>query len=184
MTTYAILMRGINVGGMNKVPMGKLKSLLEERGFEAVTTFMQSGNVILKSKLKAGPIARKIETVLPTSFTLDSSLIKVLALSADVLQAVVDRRPKGFGDQPKTYHSDAIFPMGITVAKAMTAFDPRDGVDTVWPGSGVIYHQRLSAVRTKTRLNKMMSSPLYKSMTIRSWGTTIKLLDLVKAADA
>jgi hypothetical protein len=46
-----------------------------------------------------------------------------------------------------------------------------------------MYSQRLSALRTKTRLNKMMSSPLYKSMTIRSWGTTLKLLELVKAID-
>jgi uncharacterized protein (DUF1697 family) len=63
----------------------------------------------------------------------------------------------------------------------MSAFDPREGVDTVWPGDGVIYHRRLSAMRTKTRMNKMMATPLYKSMTIRSWGTTLKLLDLVKA---
>jgi uncharacterized protein (DUF1697 family) len=182
-TTYVILMRGINVGGQNKIPMGKLKLFLEEQGFETVSTVMQSGNVILQSRLAAAPIARKIEKALPSAFTLDSSVIKVLALSTDQLQAVIDRRPKGFGDHATKYHSDAIFLMGIDSAKAMTAFDPREGVDTVWPGDGVIYSQRLSALRTKTRLNKMMASPLYKSMTIRSWGTTLKLLELVKATD-
>ena len=180
MTTYVILLRGINVGGQNKIAMGKLKLFLEEQGFEDVATFMQSGNVILRSKLKAGPIARKIEKALPSAFTLDSSQVKILALSGDQLQAVIDRKPNGFGDHPQKYHSDAIFPMEISVAKAMTAFDPREGVDSLWPGDGVIYHQRLSATRTKTRLNKMMASPLYKSMTIRSWGTTLKLLELVK----
>lgn len=180
MTTYVILLRGINVGGQNKIVMGKLKLFLEEQGFEDVATFMQSGNVILRSRLKAGPIARKIEKALPLAFTLDSSQIKILALSGDQLQAVIDHKPNGFGDRPEKYHSDTIFPMEISVAKATTAFDPREGVDTLWPGDGVIYHQRLSAMRKKTRLNKMMASPLYKSMTIRSWGTTLKLLELVK----
>ena len=70
--------------------------------------------------------------------------------------------------------------MGIDTASAMEVFDPRPGVDLIWPGDGVIYSQRLSAERTKSRLNKMMASPTYKSMTIRSWQTTLALLDLVE----
>jgi uncharacterized protein (DUF1697 family) len=70
--------------------------------------------------------------------------------------------------------------MGIEAATAMDAFDPRPGVDRVWPGDGVVYSQRLSAQRTKSRLNKVMASPAYKSMTIRSWATTIALLELLE----
>jgi uncharacterized protein (DUF1697 family) len=124
MTTYVILMRGINVGGKNKMPMSKLKQFLDEQGFENVVTFIQSGNVLLQSKLTAGTIARKIEKSLPSAFMLDSSLIKVLALSVEQFQAVIDQKPKGFGDHPAKYHSDAIFLMDIDSAKAMTAFDP------------------------------------------------------------
>jgi uncharacterized protein (DUF1697 family) len=82
----------------------------------------------------------------------------------------------GFREQPDRYHSDAIFLMGIESARAMEAFDPRPGVDRVWPGDGVIYSQRLSAQRTKSRHNKIMASPAYKSITIRSWATTMELL--------
>ena len=89
----------------------------------------------------------------------------------------------GFGDQPDKYHSDAIFLMDIDTTQAMPAFKPREGVDKVWPGDGVIYSQRLSALRTKSRLNQAMSSPLYKSMTIRSWSATIKLLDILEAKE-
>jgi uncharacterized protein (DUF1697 family) len=71
--------------------------------------------------------------------------------------------------------------MGISATDAMAAFDPREGVDRVWPGDGVIYSQRLSAERTKSRLSKVASSPFYKSMTIRNWATTTKLAEL--AAD-
>ena len=183
LTTYLVLFRGINVGGKNKVSMGELKTLLTELGFRNVTTYIQSGNAILQSELSAETIARKIETALPERFTLDTELIRVLVLSRAELQAAVDKRPKGFGDEPGTYHSDAVFLMGVDTADAMPAFSPREGVDQVWPGDGVVYSQRLSAERTKSRLNRIMSSPVYKSMTIRSWQTTIALMDLVRAVD-
>lgn len=183
LTTYLVLFRGINVGGKNKVSMGELKTLLTELGFRNVTTYIQSGNAILQSQLSAETIARKIETALPERFTLDTELIRVLVLSRAELQAAVDKRPKGFGDEPGTYHSDAVFLMGVDTADAMPAFSPREGVDQVWPGDGVVYSQRLSAERTKSRLNRIMSSPVYKSMTIRSWQTTMALMDLVRAVD-
>ena len=180
MTTYVVLMRGVNVGGKNKVPMSELKLFLAELGFGNVSTYIQSGNVILQSGLDAETLTEKIEDGLPSRFQLDSSIIKVLALSSDRLQAVVDNKPEGFGEQPEKYHSDAIFLMGIDAAQAMPVFTPREGVDTIWPGDGVIYSQRLSALRTKSRLNKIMTSPLYKSMTIRSWSTAMKLMDILK----
>ncbi|HEY5549775.1 MAG TPA: DUF1697 domain-containing protein [Candidatus Saccharimonadales bacterium] len=180
MNTYVILMRGINVGGKNKIPMAELKLFLEERGFSNVITYIQSGNVMLASDKPADKIKAQIEATLTKSFKLDSELIKVLVLSRKQFQAVIDHKPKGFGEQPEKYHSDVIFLMDIDSAQAMPIFAPREGVDTVWPGDGVIYSQRLSALRTKSRLNKVMTSPLYKSMTIRSWSTTTKLLKLLE----
>ena len=70
-------------------------------------------------------------------------------MTADQLRAVVKKRPAGFGDQPAKFHSDAIFLMGIDAADAMPAFTPKEGVDSVWPGDGVIYSQRLSARRPR-----------------------------------
>ena len=118
---------------------------------------------------------------MPKAFRLDSELIAVLVLSRAKLRSIVDHKPDGFGERPETYHSDAIFLMGIDPETAMRGFDPRPGVDSVWPGKGVIYAQRLSAQRTRSRLGKLMSTPAYKSMTIRSWATTMALLDLLEA---
>ena len=103
-----------------------------------------------------------------------------MVLSRNQLQAVIDNKPKGFGEQPMKYHSDAVFLMGIDSAQAMQVFDPREGVDKVWPGDGVIYSQRVSSQRTKSRLNKIVGTPAYKSMTIRNWSTTTKLLEILK----
>lgn len=183
MTTYLALLRGINVGGKNKVPMAGLKALLEEIGLEDVSTYIASGNAMFRSGLKASTIARRIEDGLTAKFKLDDDLIKVLVLSHDQLKAIVERRPKGFGDEPDKYHSDAVFLMDIDRDEAFAVFKPRDGVDKVWPGEGLVYSQRLSAERTKSRLSKIMESPLYKSMTIRSWQTTQKLLELLEATE-
>jgi uncharacterized protein (DUF1697 family) len=179
MNTYVVLLRGINVGGKNTVPMAGLKKCLEELGFSNVSTYIASGNVILESDKHPDEIRTLIEKVLPVRFKLDDELIKVLVLTHNQLQAVIDHKPEGFGEEPEKYHSDAIFLMGIDAAEAMSVFSPREGVDNVWQGDGVIYSQRLSAQRTKSRLNKIVATPAYKSMTIRNWNTTTKLLKLL-----
>lgn len=68
----------------------------------------------------------------------------------------------------------------LTVGEAMEQVELREGVDQAWPGTGVIYFARLSARRTESRMNRMMSGPIYQLMTIRSWSTTTKLLDLLE----
>ena len=183
MNRYLVLLRGINVGGKNKVPMAILREVLGELGYADVTTYIASGNVILSSSRKPDEIQRQIEDALPKAFRLDSDLIRVLVLSRAQLRAIVENKPKGFGNKPDTYHSDAIFLIGIDSETAMEVFDPHPEVDRVWPGDGVIYSQRLSAQRTRSRLNKAITTPLYKSMTIRSWTTTLALFALMAQPD-
>lgn len=184
MNTYVVLMRGINVGGKNKVPMADLRKCLDELGFSNVSTYIASGNIILDSDKKPDEIKPLIENALIKNFKLDSDLIKVLVLTHDQLQKVVSNRPKGFGDHPEKYHSDAIFLMEIDVEQARAVFSPREGVDKVWFDTNVIYSQRLSAERVKSRLSKIIGTPVYRSMTIRSWNTTTKLLQLLNARKA
>jgi uncharacterized protein (DUF1697 family) len=184
MSDCVALLRGINVGGKNNVPMARLRDVLEGLGFTGVATYIASGNVILESDRSADETRALIEAALPRHFALDDGLVRVLVLSRGQLQAIVDDRPAGFGSQPDLYHSDAIFLMGIEAAEAIAVFDPREGVDAVWPGDGVIYSQRLSSQRTRSRLSRMMGTPAYKSMTIRNWNTTTTLLEMLRARDA
>lgn len=176
---YVALLRGINVGGKNKIAMSELKTCFEKLDLTNVKTYINSGNVVFESNKKAKDIARQVETLLPTLFKLDSDLIKVHILSEKELEDVIKKAPKGFGAQPDTYHSDAIFLMNITPEEALTVFSPKEGIDMIWPGDGVIYSQRLSAQRAKSRLGKIIGTVPYKSMTIRSWSTTKKLAALL-----
>lgn len=182
MNRYVILLRGINVGGKNKVSMTELKSHLEKLDYTDVVTYINSGNVIVKSAKKPMTIKNEVEQAILANFTVDSELIKVLVLSHDQLKAVIDNKPKDFGEQPELYHSDAIFLINYDATDAMKVFDPREGVDKIWQGDGVIYSQRLSAERTKSRLARIIGTKPYESMTIRNWNTTTKLLALLDAA--
>lgn len=178
MQTYILLLRGINVGGNNKVPMSALKQHLQELGYSDVATYIASGNVIIKSHKHPKQIRIEIEAMLPHKFKIDTELIKVLVLTRAQLESVVAHKPKNFGDEPGKYHSDVIFLIDQQAEHVMPVFSPKEGVDTIWPGDGVIYSQRLSAQRTKSRLNKVMSSPFYKHMTIRNWNTVTKLVGM------
>ena len=51
-------------------------------------------------------------------------------------------------------------------------------------GRRVIYSQRLSAERTRSRLSKVMGTAAYKSMTIRNWNTTTTVLEMLQAREA
>ncbi len=73
-----MLLRGINVGGKNPVPMARLREVLGELGYEDVATYIASGNVILSSKHGPDRIKREIEAALPKAFKLHSELIAVL----------------------------------------------------------------------------------------------------------
>jgi uncharacterized protein (DUF1697 family) len=64
----------------------------------------------------------------------------------------------------------------------MRSVPTKPGVDEAHPGSGVLYFSRLTAKATQSRLNKIISSPIYPSVTIRNWNTTTKLLRLMEQA--
>lgn len=91
-----------------------------------------------------------------------------------------DRAPVGFGKRPDSFHSDAVFLKApLTAAKAMQVVRLRDGVDRAWPGTGVVYFERRSAERTRSKMSAIVGTPEYQRMTIRSWSTTTKLLALL-----
>ena len=177
-TTRAVaLLRGINVGGKNLVPMADLRASMEVAGYGEVRTYIQSGNVLFSTDEPVAGLEERVEAVLEARFGIP---ILVVIRTERQFRAVVAKAPDGFGQQPDTYHSDAVFLKApLTAAQAMKVVQCRDGVDRAWPGSGVVYFERLSAQRTKSKLNKIMVTPEYKQMTIRSWSTTTKLVILL-----
>jgi uncharacterized protein (DUF1697 family) len=65
---YVALLRGINVGGKTKVAMAALRDICESVGCEDVVTYIQSGNVVLKSKLSAEKLRAELEAAIAAEF--------------------------------------------------------------------------------------------------------------------
>lgn len=157
--------------------MNDLREAMESEGFDSVSTYIQSGNVIFESDSPRPSLEDRIEERLERRFGMG---LVVVVRSHQQLRNVVTKAPAGFGAQPEKYHSDVIFLKApLTAAQAMGVFDPREGVDQVWPGTGVVYSARLSERRAQSRLGRIVGTPEYQRMTIRSWNTTTKVLGLL-----
>ena len=176
---YVVLFRGINVGGRNKVPMADLREHLSA-DFANVRTYIQSGNVVLESDLSATKVAGQIDANLRSAFTIDSDLVRVLVLDPTSYGEVVADAPPGFGDDPDTYRYDVFFYMGVTDEEVEPYIVTNPEVDEVKVGRRATYHRRIAAKATKSRVNKIIGTPVYAGLTIRNWNTTKKLEALVQ----
>ena len=86
---YAVLLRGINVGGNNKLPMAELRPMLEGRGYERVATYIQSGNVVLDAPVEGdAALAADITAAIAERFGLDIAV--VVRTHAELVQIVDD----------------------------------------------------------------------------------------------
>ncbi len=163
------------------MPMAGLRASLDAvAGVSEVQTYIQSGNVVLFAPgLDEAGVVSLVERVLLDEFGVETV---VVAISAATMRAAVDDAPAGFGTEPDEYHYDVAFLRPhVRETDAAAAFALREGVDTLWEGSGAIYFCRLSAQRTKSRMNRVMSTPFYKDMTIRNWRTATTLAEMVGA---
>lgn len=174
---FVALLRGVNVGGRNAVAMTELRAAFEADGCRAVSTYIQSGNVLFESDTPRASLEGNLETMLERRFGIP---LVVVLRSDRQLRNVVEDAPDGFGAEPETYHSDVVFLKSpLTSRRAMRVVELREGVDQAWPGAGVLYFARLSARRAQSRMSRIIGTPEYQQMTIRSWTTTTKLLGLL-----
>jgi uncharacterized protein (DUF1697 family) len=176
--TYVALLRGINVGGKNLIRMPALKAAFEDEGFEDVATYIQSGNVVFAAPAtRAADLTHRIETMLAGAF---DYVPTVVVRNHKQVRGTVDGAPKGFGAAPATYRYDVIFlKEPLTAKTAIKSVPTNPAVDAAHAGAGVLYFSRLTAKATASRLGKIVSSPIYPSVTIRNWNTTTKLLSLM-----
>ena len=177
---YLILLRGINVGGNNIIKMTDLKLCFEKMGFSDVLTYIQSGNVLFRSGEKdKTKLTDIIERGLSERFRYES---RIVAVTHQQLNKVVNRAPDGFGSDPDHYRYDVLFlKEPLLPDEAIRSVKNREGVDNVWAGESVLYFSRLISKASLSYLTKIITQPIYKQMTIRNWNTTTRLLKLMES---
>jgi uncharacterized protein (DUF1697 family) len=177
MAAYVALLRGINVGGKNPISMQTLAGCFRDAGYEEVRTHLQSGNVLFASGSRSGArLEQALEQMLQQRF---DTAIPTIVRSHDELRATVAAAPADHGS--KKLRSDVFFLKHPLTADAVMERIPelRDGVDSITPGPGALYFSRTVAQATKTRITRLMSMPIFQQMTVRSWRTTTRLLELL-----
>ncbi len=103
MNTFIALLRGINVGGHNKLPMRELVQLLESLGLENVNTYIQSGNVVFQThQIDRAGLGEEITTAIGRGhgFTPQVMLLSL----ADLDTAVAQNPFPATDEQHKTLH--------------------------------------------------------------------------------
>ncbi|GGO86823.1 hypothetical protein GCM10011584_09970 [Nocardioides phosphati] len=173
---YVALLRGINVGGNNKIVMKELAEAFREAGYADVSTYINSGNVLFSAPKR--PTEEELEKVITDAFGLT---ISVLVRSHDEIAKVVAKAPKEL-DDPDVRPDVYFLRPGLSPADALERMpDPNPDVDRLWKGPGVLYTTRVAELASKSRLTKVVGTKLYKEMSVRNWNTTRKLLALLEA---
>lgn len=75
MTTYVVLLRGINVGGNKRIKMGDLRDALTAAGLDGPRTLLQSGNVVVESNADTSALVDIVETTIQSTFGFHSTAI-------------------------------------------------------------------------------------------------------------
>lgn len=180
MERYIALLRGVNVGGKNKVSMQELKTSLNENGFENVVTYINSGNVIFDSDSSdCGALQRIFNGIILSKFAID---VPVCVISIDDLENSLKNAPSWWGSDADSKHN-AIFiiPPASAEEVIQKVGKIKSEFEKVYNHGNVIFWSAPVATFSKTSWSKIPSNPLvYNNITVRNSNTTKKLLELSK----
>ena len=179
MTTYIALLRGINVGGKNKIDMKELKLTFSAAGFSDARTYINSGNVIFFSDKDEAAVKTICEAIISEKFGLD---VPVCVISAADLCMSLSHRPDWWGTDPDSKHN-AIFVIPPMTTEAVLA-----QIDEIKPEyekfayyGNLIFWSAPIATYSRTRLTKIVQrKSAYNAITIRNTNTAFKLAKLAK----
>ena len=176
MARQIALLRGINLGARNRVPMPGLRTALGEAGYEDVATLVQSGNILLTSPKKPKTLEREISKLVLDEFGVTSSTV---VRTRDELEGVIERNPIPDGPSiPKLFQ--VTFFSGEPDAAAVEKLLERDfGVERVEVIGREAYAWHPEGIQ-KSKLARALGG-LGADGTARNWNSVTKLLELADA---
>jgi len=172
------LLRGINVGGKNKVEMGRLRTVFEQLGLDEVRTYINTGNVIFTAGTEAdATLVSSIERAISSEFGID---LKVLVRGIDSMRAIERTLPDDWINDSES-KSDVMFLWeDVDDPGVLDTLTIQDGVDEVVYLPGAVLWRVDRAHYSRSGMNKLVGTRLYKSMTVRNCNTVRKLIQMME----
>jgi uncharacterized protein (DUF1697 family) len=178
-TLHVALLRGINVGGKNMLPMSDLTAMFVAAGCADVETYIQSGNVVCRAR---PAVAKKLPAAVATAILKRSGYrVPVVLRTADELRDVARGNPfLTAGGDPDTLH--VAFLAGTPKAGGVAALDPRRSPPDEFVVRGREIYLRLPNGVARSKLtNAYFDKALATTSTVRNWRTVLKLHGLVES---
>lgn len=173
---HVALLRGVNVGGKNKVEMARLRQVMERLGHQGVRTYINSGNVVFSAKGKNDP-ATKITAALEKEF---GFRVDVLVKDIDAIETVERAIPEHWVDD-KTMRTYVMFLWGeFDYPSIVDSLPLRADIDNVIYVDGAIIWQVARENVTRSGMGRLASSAMYKSMTIRNANTVRRIASMMR----
>lgn len=175
---HVALLRGVNVGGKNKLPMKDLAGFFAKAGCRDVSTYIQSGNVVFSAP---AAVLKKVPGLVSAMIADGFGYrVPVVVRSHEELAAVVRNNPfppPGEGEKLIYVAFLADMPSAEAIAKLDPDRSPPDRF--VVTGREVYLHLVNHAAKTKLT-NAWMDSKLSTVSTARNWATVLKLHEMTK----
>lgn len=179
---FVVLLRGVNVGGKNRVPKAEFQAVLESLGFRDVVVYINSGNAVFSSDTP--PDAAAVQTALEKHFGFPvPTLITPGEKFARIAAAIP---PDWTNDPPKpdksSQKSDVLFLFDeVNSPDILEKIGYKPEVETMLYVDGAVLTNITRANQSRGSLLKLMGTGLYRQITIRNITTTSKLAELVKS---
>lgn len=178
MARYALLLRGVNLGTKNKLPMADLRSMLENVGCEDVATYVQSGNAVLTTSLPKAKLLAAAEKVLGEYM---GRPIATTVRTAAELKAIIDGNPfEDVADNPK--YLCVTFLSGRQKAATMAPLEEQDWDPELYHVSGDQIYTWHPSGQARSDLAAALGKLKFEgTATTRNWNTVLRLRDLLSA---
>lgn len=179
MKRYLALLRGINVGGKNKVEMIKLKQAFESVGFSQVSTYINSGNVLFAApSQKKESLSAIIESILYRRFGFE---IRAIVRDEQNIRKLAEAIPSEWRNDAEE-KTDILFLWDeYDNRKSLKILKLVDGIDRAIYVSGAIIWNLSRQDYGRSAMNKLIGSSLYRKATIRNVNTVRKLALLMSS---
>lgn len=176
---YIALLRGINVGGNNKIDMKLLKQSFVRVGMKNVVTYINTGNIIFtQDDLSKSELSGVLEEVIHTDFGLQ---IKVIVRSLIDVRNIIQAIPDSWKND-KEMKSDVMFLWDeVDNQSVLEQLVIKPDIDTVKYVPGAILWSIDKKNLTKSGMSKIIGTKLYKLVTVRNVNTARKIYELMQA---